>query len=197
MRCRRVVAADHDDEHRARVPYPLCPPLLALDLIREHVAGDLPVSQSMLCSTQEVDAVEPDYPFSATEHFERPAYLRTAFIENKCCGDETGWWVSNRARAEAMLRSAGLQVIGHPEGDLFVCRVAERSRWAVPVYPMRGVREGQGMMEAAMLWKEPSNKSRWGVLIDPERTPFAEMMRRYAPAGAVPGAEALSPVGTG
>ncbi|WP_448189530.1 TIGR04290 family methyltransferase [Azospirillum sp. sgz301742] len=120
------------------VLYHLRHPLLALDLIREHVAGDLLVFQSMLRGTQEVETVEPDYPFSATEHFERPAYPRMAFIENKYCGDETNWWVPNRACAEAMLRSAGFQVIGHPEEEVFVCRVAERSRWVAPVYPSHG-----------------------------------------------------------
>ena len=120
------------------VLYHLRHPLLALDLIREHVAGDLLVFQSMLRGTQEVEAVEPDYPFSVTEHFERPGYPRMAFIENKYCGDETNWWVPNRACAEAMLRSAGFQVIDHPEEEVFVCRVGERSRWASPVYPVRG-----------------------------------------------------------
>ncbi|WP_431857744.1 TIGR04290 family methyltransferase [Azospirillum sp.] len=120
------------------VLYHLRHPLLALDLIREHVAGDLLLFQSMLRGTQEVEPVEPDYPFSAAEHFERPGYPRMAFIENKYCGDETNWWVPNRACAEAMLRSAGFQVIDHPEEEVFVCRVGERSHWAAPVYPTRG-----------------------------------------------------------
>ena len=120
------------------VLYHLRHPLLALDLIREHVADDLLLFQSMLRGTQEVESVEPDYPFSAAEHFERPGYPRMAFIENKYCGDETNWWVPNRACAEAMLRSAGFQVIDHPEEEVFVCRVGERSHWAAPVYPTRG-----------------------------------------------------------
>lgn len=119
------------------VLYHLRHPLLALDLIREHAAKDLLVFQSMLRGTQEVEAVEPDYPFSAAEHFERPGYPRMAFIENKYCGDETNWWVPNRACAEAMLRSAGFRVIDHPEDEVFVCRVAGRSDWAAPVYPAR------------------------------------------------------------
>lgn len=189
------------------VLYHLRHPLLALDLIREHVAGDLLVFQSMLRGTQEVEAVEPDYPFSAAEHFERPAYPRMAFVENKYCGDETNWWIPNRACAEAMLRSAGFQVIDHPEEEVFVCRVAGRSRWAVSVRwaVARGIR-GQGMIEAVMLWNEPDNKSHWDFPIDPEWTRFAaiephhtsppkapedfamfcaEMVRRYAPAAGL------------
>ncbi|HYG87128.1 MAG TPA: TIGR04290 family methyltransferase [Azospirillum sp.] len=125
------------------VLYHLRHPLLALDLIREHVAKDLLVFQSMLRGAQEVESVDPDYPFSAVRHFERPGYPRMAFIENKYCGDETNWWVPNRACAEAMLRSAGFQVIDHPEEEVFVCRAAERSNWAVPVYPSRGEQQGE------------------------------------------------------
>jgi len=120
------------------VLYHLRHPLLALDLIREHVAGDLMVFQSMLRGPQEVEPVEPDYPFSAAEHFQRPGYPRMAFVENKYCGDGTNWWIPNRACAEAMLRSAGFRVIDHPEEEVFVCRVAERPEWAEPVYPSRG-----------------------------------------------------------
>lgn len=53
------------------------------------------------------------------------------------------------------------------------------------------------MIEAVMLWNEPNNKSHRDFLIDPERTRFTGMVRRYAPAGAVPGAETPSPVGAG
>jgi len=120
------------------VLYHLRHPLLALDLIREHVAGDLMIFQSMLRGTQEVEPVADDYPFSAADHFERPGYPRMVFVENKYCGDETNWWIPNRAGAEAMLRSSGFQVIDHPEEEVFVCRVAQRSDWTLPVYPARG-----------------------------------------------------------
>jgi len=120
------------------VLYHLRHPLLALDLIREHVAGDLMIFQSMLRGTQEVEPVAEDYPFSDVDHFERPGYPRMVFVENKYSGDETNWWIPNRAGAEAMLRAAGFAVIDHPEDEVFVCRVAERSDWAAPVYPSRG-----------------------------------------------------------
>ncbi|WP_109119580.1 hypothetical protein [Azospirillum sp. TSO22-1] len=102
------------------------------------MAGALLLFPSMLRGTQEVEPVEPGYPFSAAEHFERPGYPRMAFIENKRCGDETNRRVPNRACAEAMSRLAGGQVIGHPDEEVVVCRVGERSRRAVPVYPTRG-----------------------------------------------------------
>lgn len=120
------------------VLYHLRHPLLALDLIREHVAGDLVVFQSMLRGSSDADEVRDDYHFWETEHFERPGYPRMLFVEKKYSGDETNWWIPNRACAEAMLRSAGFSVIDHPEEEVFVCRVAERSQWAEPVYPARG-----------------------------------------------------------
>ena len=118
--------------------YHLRHPLLALDLIREHVAGDLVVFQSMMRGTQEVEPVRDDYHFWEADHFERPGYPRMVFVENRYCGDETNWWIPNRAGAEAMLRSAGFQVVDHPEEEVFLCRVGARSHWAAPVYPSPG-----------------------------------------------------------
>ncbi|NYZ17444.1 TIGR04290 family methyltransferase [Azospirillum sp. RWY-5-1] len=119
------------------VLYHLRHPLLALDLIREHVAGDLVVFQSMLRGSSDTEEVRDDYPFWEVAHFERAGYPRLAFVEQSYCGDETNWWIPNRACAEAMLRSAGFGIIDHPEEEVFVCRVAERSLWAEPVYPAR------------------------------------------------------------
>lgn len=123
------------------VLYHLRHPLLALDLIREHVAGDLVVFQSMLRGSSDTEEVRDDYPFWEASHFERAGYPRLAFVEQSYCGDETNWWIPNRACAEAMLRSSGFSVIDHPEEEVFVCRVGERSQWADPVYPARGREE--------------------------------------------------------
>jgi tRNA (mo5U34)-methyltransferase len=46
--------------------------------------------------------------------------------------------VPNRACAEAMLRSAGFQIVAHPEDEVYVCRRAERPHPAGAVYPTRG-----------------------------------------------------------
>ncbi|MGQ9367761.1 TIGR04290 family methyltransferase [Azospirillum sp. ST 5-10] len=121
--------------------YHLRHPLLALDLIREHVAGDLLVFQSMMRGTQEVEPVNEDYHFWEQDHFERPGYPRMAFVEHRYCGDVTNWWIPNRAGAEAMLRSAGFAVVGHPEDEVFLCRVGERSPWAAPVHPAPGPKQ--------------------------------------------------------
>src|SRR5205814_321449 len=58
------------------VLYHLRHPLLALDLIHEHVARDLLVFQSMLRGSDRVTPVADDYAFWDREIFEDPAYPR-------------------------------------------------------------------------------------------------------------------------
>lgn len=120
------------------VLYHLRHPLLALDLIWEHVAKDILVFQSMLRGPDVVFPVQDDYPFSETEHFERPGYPRMVFVENKYSNDETNWWIPNRAGMEAMLRSSGFTILEHPEEEVFVCRRGERSEFVETVHPARG-----------------------------------------------------------
>jgi tRNA (mo5U34)-methyltransferase len=104
------------------VLYHLRHPLLALDLIHEHVARDLLVFQSMLRGSDRVTPVADDYAFWDREIFEDPAYPRMHFVENLYAGDPTNWWIPNRACAEAMLRSSGFAVVDHPEPEVFICR---------------------------------------------------------------------------
>lgn len=110
------------------VLYHLRYPLLALDLIYEHAAAELLVFQSMLRGDDGVDTVADDYPFSERSVFDRPAFPRLHFIEKSYSGDDTNWWLPNRACAEAMLRSAGFDILSNPEKEVFICRKGER-RW--------------------------------------------------------------------
>lgn len=109
------------------VLYHLRHPLLALDLIHEHAAGDVLVFQSMLRGSPESAQLQPDYDFNETEVFESPEFPRLHFIENLYAGDPTNWWITNRACAEAMLRSAGFRIIAHPEEEVFICQLNEQS----------------------------------------------------------------------
>ena len=54
------------------VLYHLRHPLLALDLIHEHVTRDLFVFQSMQRGSQELMSVEENYPFSEVGIFDQP-----------------------------------------------------------------------------------------------------------------------------
>ena len=120
------------------VLYHLRHPLLALDLIHEHVAGDILVFQSMQRGSNEVEEVRDDYDFWEMDHFDRPGYPKMHFIEKNYAHDPTNWWVPNRACTEAMLRSAGFCILEHPEDEVYVCRRVEAPEWAGAVYPARG-----------------------------------------------------------
>lgn len=102
--------------------YHLRYPLLALDLIHEHVAENWLIFQTLQRGSNEVTPLEPDYPFSETRIFEAPGYPSLHFVERSYSGDATNWWIPNRAGAEAMLRSSGFEVIDHPESEVYICR---------------------------------------------------------------------------
>jgi tRNA (mo5U34)-methyltransferase len=117
------------------VLYHLRHPLLALDLIHEHVAKDLLVFQSMQRGSRQVDEVAENPHFWVTEHFDRPGYPKLHFIERRYADDPTNWWVPNAACAEAMLRSAGFAIVAHPEDEVYVCRRVAAPEGAGAVYP--------------------------------------------------------------
>ncbi len=119
------------------VLYHLRHPLLALDLIREHVVGDLFVCQSMQRGDPGEEPLDQDYPFSETAIFERPSYPHLSFIEHRYSGDDTNWWVPNRACMRGMLRSAGFVIEGNPEEEVYVCRPGPRPSADGAVYPAR------------------------------------------------------------
>jgi tRNA (mo5U34)-methyltransferase len=107
------------------VLYHLRHPLLALDLLHEHVANDAMVFQTMLRGSDEAGPIEPDYPFSEANVFDRQDFPKLHFVERRYAGDQTNWWIPNRAGAEAMLRSAGFAIVAHPAPEVFLCRRAE------------------------------------------------------------------------
>jgi tRNA (mo5U34)-methyltransferase len=119
------------------VLYHLRHPLLALDLIHEHVAGDLMIFQSMQRGAAEVEPVAEDYDFFEAAHFDAPGYPKLHFIEHRYAGDPTNWWAPNAAAAEAMLRSAGFEILGQPEQEVYVCRRRARPTSEGAVYPSR------------------------------------------------------------
>jgi tRNA (mo5U34)-methyltransferase len=113
------------------VLYHLRHPLLALDLLHEHVTKDLLLFQSMQRGSKNVAPVEPNYPFSETEIFDQEDFPRMHFIEHEYSNDWTNWWVPNRACVEAMLRSSGFDIIDHPEEEVYLCKRQESRSWEV------------------------------------------------------------------
>lgn len=127
--------------------YHLRHPLLALDLIREHVAGDLMLFQTMQQGTEAVLQVPRDHPFHVPgtarppDYFDNPAYPRLHFIEHAFAEDWTNWWAPNAACSQAMLRAAGFSIEANPEPEVYLCRVAEvpyAQYGPAAVYPARG-----------------------------------------------------------
>jgi tRNA (mo5U34)-methyltransferase len=106
------------------VLYHLRYPLLALDLIHEHVGRDLFVFQSMLRGSREIGEMASDYSFDEAEVFNKNSIPRLHFIEHSFAGDCTNWWIPNRSCVEAMLRSAGFRIVEHPEEEVYVCKFA-------------------------------------------------------------------------
>jgi tRNA (mo5U34)-methyltransferase len=104
------------------VLYHLRHPLLALDLLYEHVVDDTLVFQSLMRGSKEVARLDADYSFDERALFEREGYPVMYFVERCYSHDPTNWWIPNRACAEAMLRSAGFEITDHPEEEVYVCR---------------------------------------------------------------------------
>ncbi|MGA0604792.1 TIGR04290 family methyltransferase [Phenylobacterium sp. VNQ135] len=130
------------------VLYHLRHPLLALDLIHDHVAGDLLIYQSMQRGSAQEAPVRSDYDFFEQDHFNDPAYPKLHFIEHEYAGDWTNWWAPNAACSAAMLRSAGFEILEHPEEEVFVCRVTERPKPWGAVYPTKPRSNGNGRGKA-------------------------------------------------
>jgi len=122
------------------VLYHLRHPLLALDLIREHVARDMLLFQSMQRGSKFVLELDEDYEFAEEAIFFESSYPKLHFVEREYSDDWTNWWVPNRACSEAMLRSAGFSIDKRIEEEVYLCRVADRPYakfGSAVVYPAR------------------------------------------------------------
>ena len=117
------------------VLYHLRHPLLALDLIHEHVADDLLLFQSLQRGDERAPTLDENYPFSDWAIFDRADYPKLFFVEERYADDPTNWFIPNGAAVEGMLRSAGFAVAEHPEREVYLCRRSERP-WAVEPPPL-------------------------------------------------------------
>lgn len=103
------------------VLYHLRHPLLALDLLHDHVARDLLLFQSLLRGPAPVPVAD-NYPFEETGVFERPGHPAMYFVEHRYADDWTNWWIPNRACVEAMLRSSGFAIERSAADEVYLCR---------------------------------------------------------------------------
>jgi len=104
------------------VLYHLRHPLLALDILYDTVAKDLLIFQSMQRGSEEAKPLQHNYDFWDKDIFKDPDFPQMYFIEDRYANDPTNWWIPNRAGMEGMLRSAGFDIIAHPELEVYICR---------------------------------------------------------------------------
>lgn len=114
------------------VLYHLRHPLLALDLLYEHVVKDAMLFQCLQRGDKHVPQLEEDYDFSEWDVFERRDYPKLFFVEERYASDPTNWFIPNKSAAEAMLRSSGFVIEANPEREVYLCRRGERHYMAEP-----------------------------------------------------------------
>lgn len=107
--------------------YHLRYPLLGLDVVVEKV-DRLLVFQTLTIPGDEVAEVPADQDFDDRNPMLAPGWPKMAFIEKKLAGDPTNWWAPNHAAVEAMLRSSGMDVLGRPGHEMYLCQPARAAR---------------------------------------------------------------------
>ncbi|HEY3927017.1 MAG TPA: TIGR04290 family methyltransferase [Candidatus Koribacter sp.] len=100
--------------------YHLRYPLFALDKVIKKVRKTL-VFQTMIRGSENARPTESNYHFWNKTVFSDADFPQMYFIEHSYANDPTNWWIPNRAAAEAMLRSSGLELVAHPESETWVC----------------------------------------------------------------------------
>ena len=114
------------------VLYHLRHPLLALDLLHEHVVGGRMLFQCMQRGENEIAALQGDYDFTNAGIFDQPGYPKLYFVEDRYANDPTNWFIPNKAAVEAMLRSAGFVIRANPEREVYLVERGERHPSAEP-----------------------------------------------------------------
>lgn len=114
------------------VLYHLRHPLLALDLLYEHVVGDKLLFQCLQRGDGRKPALEENYDFSEWAIFDRPDYPKLFFVEQRFASDPTNWFIPNKPAMEAMLRSSGFVVEENPEREVYLCSRGQRHYAAEP-----------------------------------------------------------------
>jgi tRNA (mo5U34)-methyltransferase len=116
------------------VLYHLRHPLLALDLLYEHVVGDQMLFQCLQRGDERLPKLQEDYDFTEWGIFDNPDYPKLFFIEERYASDPSNWFIPNTAAIEAILRSSGFVIEAHPEREVYLCRRGER-HYAVEAPP--------------------------------------------------------------
>lgn len=116
------------------VLYHLRHPLLALDLLYDHVVKDKMLFQCLQRGDERIPDLREDYDFAEWEIFDRPDYPKLFFVEERFASDPTNWFIPNKPAMEAMLRSSGFTIEANPEREVYWCGRGER-HYAVDAPP--------------------------------------------------------------
>ena len=108
------------------VLYHLRHPLLALDLLYEHVVADQMLFQCLQRGDERKPDLHENYDFSEWAVFDRPDYPKLFFVEERYASDPTNWFIPNKAAMDAMLRSSGFEIQANPEREVYLCRRGTR-----------------------------------------------------------------------
>lgn len=100
--------------------YHLRYPLLGLDVV-SRLTGRLLAFQTLTMPGEEVIDPGPDRDIDDRAAMREPGWPKLAFIETQLAGDRTNWWAPNHAAVLALLRSAGLRVVGRPGTETYLC----------------------------------------------------------------------------
>ncbi|MFZ0708240.1 MAG: TIGR04290 family methyltransferase [Candidatus Korobacteraceae bacterium] len=137
-----AIAGEFDYVFFMGVLYHLRYPLFALDKVITKIApGGKLVFQTMLRGSSATKSWEENYQFWTTNVFSDPDWPSMYFVEHCYANDPTNWWIPNRAAAEAMLRSSGLEILEHPEPETWICA------------PKSTIRDGQSLLELELQGK--------------------------------------------
>jgi tRNA (mo5U34)-methyltransferase len=102
------------------VLYHLRYPMLGLDIVAQRV-DRLMLFQTLTMPGDQVVETTHGRDFNERDALLEPGWPKMAFLEHHFAGDPTNWWAPNHAGVEAMLRSAGMRVIGRPGHEIYLC----------------------------------------------------------------------------
>ena len=94
---------------------------MAFEICRHFTFGGKLFFQTMIRGSEDVKAWETNYHFWNKDIFSDRAFPCMYFVEQRYADDPTNWFIPNRGAAEASLRSAGMEIVEHPESETWVC----------------------------------------------------------------------------
>jgi tRNA (mo5U34)-methyltransferase len=101
------------------VLYHLRHPLLALDILRDVVKGQL-FLQTLTSPGAASASIPRNITLDERAEMTGEDWPRMAFIEHALENDPTNWWAPNGMCVDGMLRAAGFRVLAHPADEMVV-----------------------------------------------------------------------------